>query len=94
MESLPKILAVRDANPHCIRWHDSIYRDSHAKLRFAQNDEKLNFEFVTDERSKRRGQIYLQYALQEGGNEDLLLVILNFELQNVSLCGFWNLLTH
>ena len=64
------------------------------KTALPQNDEKLNFEFVTDERSKRRGQIYLHYALQEGGNEDLLLVILNFELQNVSLCGFWNLLTH
>ena len=60
-------------------------RDFHAKLRFAQNDGlKKNFEFWTDERSKRRGQIYLHYALQEGGNEDLLLVILNYELQNAT----------
>ena len=28
-----------------------------------------NFEFWTDERSKRRGQIYLHYALQEGGKD-------------------------
>ena len=50
-----------------------------ALLRKSGNDVFIILNFEPTMRSESRGQVYLGYAEPQGGNEDSLLVILNFE---------------